>query len=334
MRKLALFAGLLALAAVTPANAWAAEAPTCSASCITEYPVPVPVVYNGPFGIAPGPGGMWFGDQDMIVRIDSNGNFTRYALPSAGAAAGWVARGSDGNMWFTERGTSKIGSIDGSGQITEYTVPTPNSVPQAVVQDSDGIVWFTEQAGNKIGRLDPSTGSFAEYPVPTANAGVLGLAVGPDGALWFTERNAAKVGRMDTSGNFREYSLTPGSSPQRIVAGPDGALWFTELAGNKVGRITTGGQLTEYPLAPGSRPVGVAVLSGDRAVWIAEFGSSEVARMALDGTVTNEYPTPSPAATPLQITAGPDRALWFTESFLSPNGNKIGRLAPFAHDLS
>jgi hypothetical protein len=68
-------------------------------------------------------------------------------------------------------------------------------------------------------------------------------------------------------------------------------------------------------------------------VWIVEFGTSMVARMALDGTVTNEYPTPSPAAAPLQIGAGADRTLWFTESFLSPNGNKIGRLNPFATDL-
>lgn len=249
MRKLALLAGLLALAAMTPATAWAAEAPACPASCVTEYPVPVPVVRNGPFGIAPGPGGMWFGDQDMIVRIDGNGNFTQYTVPSAGAAAGWVARGSDGNMWFTER-------------------------------------------------------------------------------------NVAKVGRMDTSGNLTEYSLTPGSSPQRIVAGPDGARWFTELAGNTVGRITTGGQVTEYPLAPGSHPAGIAAFSGDPAVWVAEFGSSKVARMALDGTATNQYPAPSPAAALLQIAAGPDRALWFTASFLSPNGNKIGLPGPFANDLS
>ena len=155
MRKLALLAGLLALAVMTPANTWAAEAPACPASCVTEYPVPVPVVYNGPFGIAPGPGGMWFGNQDMIVGIGSYRNFTQYALPSAGAAAGWVARGSDGSMWFTERGTGKIGRTDGGGQITEYTIPAANSLPQAVVPDWDGIVWFTKQAGNKIGRFGP-----------------------------------------------------------------------------------------------------------------------------------------------------------------------------------
>jgi len=50
--------------------------------------------------------------------------------------------------------------------------------------------------------------------------------------------------------------------------------------------------------------------------------------------LANEYPTPTPAAALLQIAAGPDRTLWFTDSFLSPNGSKIGRLDPFANDQS
>ena len=50
--------------------------------------------------------------------------------------------------------------------------------------------------------------------------------------------------------------------------------------------------------------------------------------------LANEYSTPTPAAAPLQIAAGPDRTLWFTDSFFSPNGNKIGRLDPFANDQS
>ena len=36
----------------------------------------------------------------------------------------------------------------------------------------------------------------------------------------------------------------------------------------------------------------------------------------------SEFPVRTPASTPFQITAGPDRALWFTEG----NGNKIGRI--------
>jgi virginiamycin B lyase len=321
-------AATTAAIAITSGLASAAQGPACSAECITEYAVAIPPVYNGPFGLARGMGNdIWFGDQDTISRIDKSGELTSYQT-SPGAAVGWVTRGN-GFMWFTERNTDKIGSVGNNGDVTEYRIPTPNSTPQAVVVDGSGMIWFTEQNGNKVGRLDPSTGSFSEYPVPTPGAAPLGLAIGPDGALWFVERNAAKIGRMTTDGTFTEYPVTPGSSPQRITVGPDGALWFTELAANKVGRITTDGELTEYPVPGG--PVGITTTPTDQALYVVLFNASAVARVALDGTVTNEWSTPSPSSAPLQITAGSGRELWFSESFLSPSGNKIGRLDLDAH---
>jgi virginiamycin B lyase len=333
MRNLLLLVAAAVAAAIVVAAASAAEAPICTSSCITEYPAPIPVVYNGPFGIAKGLGDdMWFGDQDTIDRIDRDGNTTTYTVPSPGAAVGWVTEGPDGSMWFAERGTDKIGRVDNVGNITEYQIPTPNSVPQAIVV-SDGIVWFTEQAGNKIGRLDPTTGNITEYAIPVPSSAPLGLALGSDDALWFTQQDSggfAAIGRMTKNGVFTEYPLNPIARPQRIVAGADGALWFTEAVTSKIGRITTDGQLTEYPLAPGSRPVGITTVPGDQAVWFVESGSNAIVRMNLDGTVTNQWTNPSPNSQSLQIAAGSNRMLWFTESFLSPTGNKVGRLDPYA----
>jgi virginiamycin B lyase len=312
----------------TLSPAAAATAPTCRQSCITEFPVPIPVVYNGPFGIAKGFGDdMWFGDQDTVDRVDRDGNFVQYAVPSSGAGVGWVTRGTDGAMWFVERFTNKLGRVDNLGQVTEFAIPTASSVPQGVVMDGNGIVWFTEQAGNRIGRLDPVAGAFTEYAVPTPHAGAQGLALGPDGALWFTERNAAKIGRMDQAGSFTEYPLLVGSSPQRITVGPDGAVWFTELRTSMVGRITVDGELHEYALAAGSQPVGIAAADG--ALWAAEFGSDKIARVAVDGTVTDEFAVPSASAAPFQVAAGSNRAVWFTESFQGQNGNRVARLDPY-----
>ena len=326
-KGLVLAVALTAAIAISAGLASAAQAPSCSSQCITEYAVPIPAVYNGPFGLARGMGDdIWFGDQDTISRIDKSGAVTSYQT-STGAAVGAVVRG-DGLMWFTERNTGKIGSVDNRGNVTEYSIPTPNGTPQAVEVDASGTVWFTEQTGNKIGRLDPSTGTFTEYLVPTPGAGPLGLALGPDGALWFVERNAAKIGRMTPDGAFTEYALAPGASPQRITVGPDGALWFTELGANKVGRVTTGGALTEYTVPGG--PVGITTTPADRSLYVVLFNASAVARVALDGSVTNEWATPSPSSAPLQIAAGSGRELWFSESFLSPTGNKIGLLEPYA----
>jgi hypothetical protein len=50
-----------------------------------------------------------------------------------------------------------------------------------------------------------------------------------------------------------------------------------------------------------------------------------IGRITTGGTVT-EYAVPSATSSPWGITAGPDGALWFTET----GGNRIGRIAPAA----
>jgi RHS repeat-associated protein len=96
---------------------------------------------------------------------------------------------------------------------------------------------------------------------------------------------------------FTEFSLpTPGNFPWGITNGPDGNLWFAESGlgdnvssstGNKIGKITPAGVITEYPL-----PIG------------------------------NTYRTCGRC--PIEITAGPDGNLWFTEY----GPGKIGRMTP------
>ncbi len=49
-------------------------------------------------------------------------------------------------------------------------------------------------------------------------------------------------------------------------------------------------------------------------IWIGKIG-----RITTAGVIT-EYPIPTAASSPFQITAGPDGALWFTE------GNSVGKI--------
>jgi hypothetical protein len=79
-----------------------------------------------------------------------------------------------------------------------------------------------------------------------------------------------------------------------------------------------------------SVPVRLPVLAGDPAALVVKLGWSTVTRMSLDGTVASEYPAPGSAAAPLHIAGGSNRTSWFTGSFLSPGGNKAGRLGYYA----
>ena len=62
-----------------------------------------------PFGIASGPGGMWFTESEKarVGRITAAGDVTRFqtGFTANGRPTG-IAVGSDGNLWITEtRGT-------------------------------------------------------------------------------------------------------------------------------------------------------------------------------------------------------------------------------------
>jgi hypothetical protein len=65
--------------------------------------------------------------------------------------------------------------------------------------------------------------------------------------------------------------------------------------------------------------------SRDGALWFTEVVSSanKIGRVTTAGSFS-EFPIPTAASRPQQITAGPDGAVWFTEQF----GNMIGRIVP------
>ena len=81
---------------------------------------------------------------------------TEYALPK-GSYPRTIAVGHDGNLWFTNLGTNKIGQITIAGAITEYTLPSGS--------DPDGItpgprweeIWYTDYGTSKIAEITLGT---------------------------------------------------------------------------------------------------------------------------------------------------------------------------------
>jgi streptogramin lyase len=69
-----------------------------------------------------------------------------------------ITSGGDGNIYFTERNSNKIGMIavaNGTYALTEWFAVTTNSLPNKITKGADGNVWWTEQRANKIGTLVP-----------------------------------------------------------------------------------------------------------------------------------------------------------------------------------
>src|SRR5262249_15245885 len=148
-----------------------------------------------------------------------------------------ITTGPDGDLWFAESNTNKIGRLMPDGtHLTEFTVPTANEHPTQITTGPDGNLWFIEAttitgSSPEIGQLNPATGKIMEFPVPRISSSS-SLTFGPDGNLWFTEPGALQnmIGRITPDGSqLIELPIpTPDSSPRGITSGPDGNLWFAE----------------------------------------------------------------------------------------------------------
>ncbi len=271
-----------------------------------------------PYGITKGPdGNLWFADY----ASKKLGKITTGGVVTEYSSVGLpqsITEGSDKNLWFTELLPGKIGKITTSGTVTEYSVPS-ESVPWGITSGPDKNLWFTDDGTSKIGKITTS-GTITEYSLPEKSA-PRGITVGPDENLWFTDYGTGKIGKITTSGTVTEYSLPSGSVPYGITSGPDKNLWFTNDGTNKIGKITTSGTVTEYSLPSGSVPYGIT--SGpDKNLWFTDYGTGKIGKITTSGTIT-EYAQPANSK-PYGIVSGPDENLWSTDK----GTNKITKLNP------
>jgi streptogramin lyase len=263
-----------------------------------------------------------------------------FPIPTANAEPSDIAAGPDGDLWFTEALSNKIGKVTAGGKFTEYPVPVPAYAElSGITEGPDGNLWFGESAtggtlksfstNKQIGKIT-TDGRLTEYPLPGA-MGANGITAGPDGDLWFGENHpgrhatcSGQVAKTTTSGKITEFPSSLVGCPGSFVAGRDGNLWFTE-GKNTIGKITTGGSLTTYHVPNGPMgypyPNGIA-LGPDGNLWFTESGGNKIGKITTNGTIT-EYPIPTANAGPYAIAAGRDGNLWFTEY----SSNHIGKIS-------
>ena len=117
---------------------------------------------------------------------------------SAGSAPYGITTGPDGNIWFTENQTGKIGMINPTTHaVSEFALPDTTSSPAEITAGPDGNLWFTELDGNRIGMINPTTHVVTEFTLGTTSKQPFGIAAGPDGNIWFTELAAGQIGMIN-----------------------------------------------------------------------------------------------------------------------------------------
>jgi len=282
------------IAAGADGNLWFVDAGrgkvgrTTLSGTITEFDLPA--VVGGPYGITAGPdGNIWVttnalgqGRQDWILRMSADGAVSRFQAGTGTGNSGTgpqdITSGPDGNLWFTEFWSNRIGRMTPAGALTEFPIPTADSGPRGIVTGPDGNVWFVESSFNDtaIARIT-TAGDVTEYPL-----------------------GGSAIDQLQ---------------PNEIVAGPDGNLWFSQghpsAPQGEVGRITPNGAVTMIPFPAGGRPYGLAV-GPDGNVWVTDPGGNSIARMSPAGAF-RQFALPTRTSGPLGITAGKDGRMWFTE---------------------
>jgi virginiamycin B lyase len=192
-------------------------------------------------------GALWMPAFLKVGAIAYNGSITWYDVPTANSYALDIARGPDGNMWFTEEVTGKIARITPAGVVTEFPVVPMTGIGanalRGIVTGADGNLWVAADDQNKIARVT-TAGVVTLFPIPTPKAGVDGMALGPDGNVWFAEYFGGRIGRITPAGVITEYVI-PSGYPTGITTGADGNIWFSE---SNAGLTTVGNAICRFSM--------------------------------------------------------------------------------------
>jgi virginiamycin B lyase len=270
---------------------------------------PLPPV--GPYGsavslrIVAGPdGNLWITLDGGIAKMTPSGKATVYPISTSGANLGYIAVGSDGNLWFTEHDANQFARITPDGTITEFPFEDIGA-PNGIVNGPDGRLWICEQGAynsntghqtyGRIERVNTDGTIDAIYNITPNNWQNVpeDIAVGGDGKLWFTQFNAIQqtiyeISNVTLNGTITQYD-TPNTNagPGSPILAGDGNVWFSEAYAAQLGRVTPAGHIKEFPLSQGSgnfptAPYGLAKNGGNGLrIWFADYQNGRLGEFSI-----------------------------------------------------
>lgn len=219
-----------------------------------------------------------------------------------------VAKGNDGNIWFTEwysttPGQAKVGYLTPSGTVVE----TPDlQWADQITAGPDGNMWYTEGSFAYVGSLSSNlqiTQHLVKTLLPNEAYDATSIVTGSDGNLWIMD--SYRLFRMTTAGVVTTFSLPGNYDPSNLSSGPDGAIWFPEIG--YVGRMAMDGTYTGYSL-PNQTTFGAAsngVFLPDNKLYFSSAGGLQ--NVTTGGTFSTVAVSGSLSA---PYTSGPDGNLW------------------------
>jgi streptogramin lyase len=255
-----------------------------------------------------------------------------YLLPTPNTHVLGIAPAPDGNVWFTENNTYRIGKLTPGGAITEYGTGTLS--PYYIWGTASGGStagtkrWLTETGPGNYAANSTTAGGVSSYFVdsPTGSfRDVGGITLGPDGNLWMTSVYGTgspgsytwheDVDQVTPTGGITKYtadtSTAPGAGPTMGgITAFDRNLWFAETSADKVGKITLSGSVTLYSV--GGQPYGITAAPDGKVYFTLEDNNKIGQIDPATGDITY-WATPTANSQPHGIAVGPDNNVWLAE---------------------
>jgi virginiamycin B lyase len=269
-----------------------------------------------------------------------------------GGAAGSMATGPDGNVWYsylnmTSPGGGLRAMATGSNQVLgSYPLPValfplPYQDPSSLVVGPDGRLWFTQGEGpgstSIVGAITTS-GTYSAYALPAGTA-ASGITAGANNNMWIVGGSA--ILNMSVTGTIQSFPLPAGVTAQGApTIGPDGAVWFaaSQSGTGSLGRMTTSGSVSVFPLPalPGAKPgwstMATALgVSPTNVIWATVVAADPIGDASVTAMVASQTTGSmgTVAALPnyscvmaCEIVSAPDGNGWTT------SGNTILRVTP------
>ena len=229
---------------------------------------------TGAYGLAAGPGGMWFTAYPggTIGRVLDDGTANVFDAVVDYAATLGIAEGPGHVMWVTDVHRSVVLRIRADGDVRQLPVPPVGkyaAAPRDIVRGSDGAMWFTDPRTRTIGRIategQPRIDQYPMVGVPSS------IASGPDGSLWVTLLKTRSLGRVDVSdGSVDVIPLVDATgAPSNLAVGDDGSIWVTQASREVLHVGMDGTTIARYRLPGGATYADGIAIAPDGVVWVA-----------------------------------------------------------------
>ena len=182
-------------------------------------------------------------DTNMILMYNQNSKeFEQFLrLPTSESGPSALLLDDNGNMWFAEALSGRIGVVDSKTfEITEFAPDTPLDEPFALLFDKSGSLWIAEHIGPGITKFDPVLETFDHVKAPNPESLPFGMAIDKYDNIWFGQHVIDELGVYDPyNDQLIEVSIpTPESFTQFITADDNGDIWFVEQRTKKLGVVS------------------------------------------------------------------------------------------------